>query len=276
MRKTVQLKTCRPSHFFGALLVLAAAGFSATPCSAAGDKSSAARAAQVDRLNEAGASHYARREYRQAIDFFSKALAIDPDPNLLFNIARCHERLGENQAAIDNYELFISTPGADAEGRGRAQAALTALRQSQQAASSTEPAAAPVANQTVVATAQVAEPTSSNVLPWLTLGGGAGLLALGATVYFIGAADHRKVTNANGFGDDDGVVDLTYSEAQDLVDSGDQKKMLGGVGLGIGGALLATYVILLTTDGSSAEPTDVAFSVVPSSSGAAFSFQGSF
>lgn len=275
MRKTIYSKFRRPSPAWGALLVLSSVAFAAMPCSAAaGEKPNASRAAQVDRLNEQGASHYARREYRQAIDLFSKALAIDPDPNLLFNIARCHERLGEIQAAIDNYELFLSTPGADAQGRSRAQEALTALRKTQApttAPSPTDSAAAPASPMTTTA-----EPQDSSLVPWLTLGGGASLLALGAAVYFVGVADHRKVTRANDFGRQNGVVDMTLGEAQELVDAGDLKKMLGGIGLGVGGALIATYVIMLTTDSSSVEPADTAFSILPSSTGAALSFQGSF
>lgn len=271
-------KFAQPHCNLATLLVAAALVLSSSPSQAAGADKSVAKSAQVDRLNEAGAGHYARREYRQAIALFSKALAIDPDPNLLFNIARCHERLGETQAAIDNYELFVSTPGADAQGRARAQTALAALRKSQEPPTSVAPpAVAPSTTAPTVATT-VASPSAgpSSAVSWATLGGGAALVLAGATFYGLGSSDHRKVTKADGFGEDGEVVDMSLARAEKLVESGDRKKLFGGLGLGVGAALVATYIVLVSTDDSSSEPTDVAFSILPSTEGAAVTFQGSF
>ena len=61
------------------------------------------RGARVSELNEAGAKYYSARSYRRAIEKFIEAYAIDRDPNLLFNIARCYEELGETAAAIEKY-----------------------------------------------------------------------------------------------------------------------------------------------------------------------------
>src|SRR5688572_30400720 len=75
-----------------------------------------ANQANVAQLNEEGAAFYAARDYRRAIEKFIQAYAIDTDPNLLFNIARCYEELGEVDAAIEKYETFLKTPGADTRG----------------------------------------------------------------------------------------------------------------------------------------------------------------
>src|SRR5688572_2447927 len=82
-------------------------------------KSSAAPAtgSNVAQLNEEGAALYAARDYRRAIEKFIQAYAVDTDPNLLFNIARCYEELGDVDAAIEKYETFLKTPGADTRGR---------------------------------------------------------------------------------------------------------------------------------------------------------------
>ena len=62
-----------------------------------------ADAARVTELNEAGARFYREKNYRRAIEKFIEAYAIDRDPNLLFNIARCYEELGDTRAAIEKY-----------------------------------------------------------------------------------------------------------------------------------------------------------------------------
>jgi tetratricopeptide (TPR) repeat protein len=256
---------------------LATASFS-SPVRAADDGASDARVAE---LNEAGAKHYAKRNYRQAIESFIEAYAIDHDPNLLFNIARCYEELGETGAAIEKYEAYIAAPGAEAEGRVRAENSLRALKQLKRdvpadddrapegSASPGEPAEIP------------AEEPSHGVSPivkWGTLGGGVLLTGLGATFYYLGAQDHAEVTDAAGYGDPNAVYPMTRSEAQALVDSGDTKKLLGGIGMGVGGALIVTSVVLFVTGGkpSSGETSGVAFHFAPGPRDVTASLSGRF
>lgn len=88
----------------------------------------ASRAATVQHMSEQGATYYQLRDYRRATELFQQAYGIDPDPNLVYNIARCYEALGDKQTAIEKYEIFISSPGADSKGRVRAQDAVRLLR----------------------------------------------------------------------------------------------------------------------------------------------------
>src|SRR6478735_6538118 len=83
--------------------------------------------ARITELNETGARAYAERNYRAAIEKFVEAYAIDHDPNLLFNVARCYEKLGDLPAAIEKYQAFLAAPGADTEGRVKANASLAEL-----------------------------------------------------------------------------------------------------------------------------------------------------
>jgi tetratricopeptide (TPR) repeat protein len=261
----------------GALILLGAPGLHAQTApepAAAGGKS-------VAQLNEEGTAFYQQRDYRHAIERFIQAFAIDPDPNLLFNIARSYERLGELDAAIEKYEQFLNTPGADASGRSRAQESLRQLRESKQGASAAPEAEAGGANEAAPLEAAPppgaddGEPGGPSALPWVVLGGGIAFTTVGVSLYLLGASDHNKVTDARGFGQDDAVVPMTRSEAQDLVSSGDTKKLLGGIGLGLGGALLTTYVVMLAT-GSSGGEHEVAFGVAPAAGGANMSLTGSF
>lgn len=271
----------KPLHrglLVGALISLMAPGLHAQ--TQAQPEAAPAGSKSVAQLNEEGTAFYQQRDYRRAIERFIQAYAMDPDPNLLFNIARSYERLGEVDAAIEKYEQFLNTPGADASGRSRAQESVRALRESKSASSAAPPAAsqgeaaAPASSSGASAPAQ--EDGGRSMLPWVVLGGGVVFTTVGVSLYLLGASDHNEVTDARGYGEANAVVPMTRAEAEDLVSSGDTKKLLGGIGLGVGGALLTTYVILLATSGSSSGPDDVAFAVAPTSGGASMSLAGSF
>lgn len=235
--------------------------------------------ASVAQLNEAGAALYAARDYRRAIEKFIQAYAIDPDPNLLFNIARCYEELGELDAAIEKYEAFSTAPGADTRGRQRARESLAALREARDVARPEPEPAVPRAADAGEATPSRAEELQGEaVMPWVALGAGVAFAAVGTTFYVLGARDHDEVTDASGFGERGQVVGMTRREASDLVSSGDTKKLVGGLSLGVAGVLAATYVVLRTTGDSAEAPPEprLGLNVSPKRGGASVSLQGSF
>jgi tetratricopeptide (TPR) repeat protein len=85
------------------------------------------------RLTDEGFELYKARDYRRAAEKFLQAYTLAQDSNLLFNIARCYEALGDPEAAIEKYESFLSTPDADVQGKRRATQAIRELRQSKSA-----------------------------------------------------------------------------------------------------------------------------------------------
>src|SRR2546423_3543909 len=99
--------------------------------------------AQAPALSDEGFALHRRGEYRRAVEKFLQAYALDPDANLLFNIARCYQTLGDVDAAVEKYEAFLANAGPDDPGRKRAAEALRALRRSRIAA--TPAGGAPVA-----------------------------------------------------------------------------------------------------------------------------------
>jgi tetratricopeptide (TPR) repeat protein len=264
--------------------LLLALGLCAAPASAANESRAAAPASQsnVAQLNEEGAALYAARDYRHAIEKFIQAYAVDSDPNLLFNIARCYEELGESDAAIEKYEAFLKTPGADARGRQRARESLAALREAADAArqNAAAPAGAPSREASAAAgsseTSQAEAPKGPSYLPWVVLGGSVAAAALGTTFYLMGVSDHNKVENAPGFGDPSAVTPLTHQQAQDLVDSGKSKKLIGGISFGVAGALAATYVVLLVSEDRPAASEGPSLALDWTPRGPSFSVQGSF
>lgn len=181
-------------------------------------------------LNEAGSALYAAGDYAGALRAFEQAYALVAEPNLLFNIAGCHERLGQRTQALEYYRWFLGSPSANPEGRRRAIAGLSRLE------------ARPPEN--TPAPGPEADPSSTTIWSLATLGTGIVFAGLGAALYLDGAHDHNEVTGAPGYGEITGSSSLTEVEAQALIDSGDTKKLLGALGFGIGGALITTHVVI--------------------------------
>lgn len=283
------MKTPSPLASTFAALTGIALALAGAPARAADHRASAPPASpgSVAQLNEEGAALYAARDYRRAIEKFIQAYAIDADPNLLFNIARCYEELGEAEAAIEKYETFLNTPGADTRGRQRARESLATLREAKNgAAGGAEVPVAPASSSMPAEAAPAASDSlrnehESSVLPWVVLGGSAAFAVLGTTFYLMGAGDHAEVTDARGYADPSSVAQLTRRQADDLVSSGDTKKLVGGISFGLAGALAATYVVLLVSgdDEGSSEPEPgpaLGFSLAPSRGGTSVLVQGSF
>jgi tetratricopeptide (TPR) repeat protein len=234
---------------------------------AAEPSSDDATSERVAELNESGAKLYADRNYRGAIEKFIEAYAIDHDPNLLFNIARCYEALGETDAAIEKYQAFVAAPGSDTDGRARAQESLKALEKLRAEGPAPNPSDdAPAADPQTEPSAEAA--SSGSLLPWVALGAGVVAAGVGTTLYVLGAEDHSRVTNAPGYGEPGSVHPMTEAEARALVSSGDTKKVIGGVALGLGGALIATGAVLFfLTDEKDApehDRTALSFTIDPS------------
>ena len=234
-----------------------------------------ARAASVQKLSEEGATLYQARDYRRANEKFQQAYAIDPDPNLLYNIGKCFEALGERAAAVEKYEAFLRAPGGDLQGRLKAQESLRVLKAQQQAQSA---ATAPHPTPAPTATADTADRGgATRTAAWVTLGGGVALAAGGTVVYLLGASDHNKVSSATNFDKPGQVVDMTEARANELRDSGTTKKTVGAVLWGVGGAAVVTAAVLFVVQGrAGASEGSVAVGAVPLPGGAAASLVGRF
>ena len=241
--------------------------------------------ARVVELNERGSSLYAEGDYRRAVELFLQAYAVDGDPNLLFNIAACYEGLGDRDGAIEKYRAFLADPNADPEGRPRAEGAIARLLANEGAQPPQAPleplvatAATPAASPPVASAASAATPagpasSTPRWLPWAALGGGAALGVAGVSIYMLGVADHREVTDASGYDDPNAVVHSSRESAEALVESGDTKKVVGATTAALGGAVILGYFLWRAFESSdeqgSGPPVDVALS--PSAASLAWS-----
>lgn len=57
-----------------------------------------------------GEALYLAKQYAEAIASFQKALAIQSDPNVLYNIAQCHRKLDHHREAKEYFEWFLRIP----------------------------------------------------------------------------------------------------------------------------------------------------------------------
>lgn len=73
--------------------------------------------AQFDDMIIKANSAYNSGDYKAAIEHFEVAYRIDPQPNIVYNIARVEEKLGRLEAAVKNYERFIVLDGASPDLR---------------------------------------------------------------------------------------------------------------------------------------------------------------
>jgi tetratricopeptide (TPR) repeat protein len=84
-------------------------------------------------------------EYRKAAEEFKAAYAIDPRPEMLFNIAQAYRLAGDKQEALDYFEKYLAAQ-PDGSGAVEAREHVTALKQqiADDAAHSTATPAPPI------------------------------------------------------------------------------------------------------------------------------------
>ncbi len=54
-----------------------------------------------------GSSAFEEEDYRRAIDWFRKSFELARSPELVYNIGRCYEELGQTDQAIYHYEMYL-------------------------------------------------------------------------------------------------------------------------------------------------------------------------
>lgn len=102
--------------------------FSMVPEKVAGGVVPAVNLPEARRQFKLGGGYFADLQYEKALKAFQESYRLSLKPDLLFNIAQCHSKLGEYEKAIEMFERFLK---ADPHG-GQADAVqgrIKALRQ---------------------------------------------------------------------------------------------------------------------------------------------------
>jgi hypothetical protein len=242
-------------------LAVSGLGFASQPAlaedSGAGPGGGEARPATespgFDALVEEAMGHYNARRYEPALELFERALAIHQEPELVYNIARSHERLLHREQAVDAYERFLEMPGTTGELRTRALSNLTALRQ-EIAALEAARRAAPVAGAgdqppDGSLAGAAGEPAGTEPPPatrrigalgisgYALLGGGAAIAVVGVVFWGLASASNSSFQDA-------GMSEDRLDLRDDVVTRG----LVGDVLFFTGIAALGTGVALVVVD----------------------------
>jgi tetratricopeptide (TPR) repeat protein len=130
-----------------ALLAAVAALTLFTPAVAHADS---ARLREARAHYEQAVADYNLDEYAPALAEFREAYRIKPDPSFLFNIAQCHRKLGQNDAALDFYRKYLRNL-PDAPNRADVERMIAELHAKENAAQpDATPPPAPVTAPTPV------------------------------------------------------------------------------------------------------------------------------
>ncbi|MGK0358944.1 MAG: tetratricopeptide (TPR) repeat protein [Bradymonadia bacterium] len=179
-----------------------------------------------------GTAAFQARDYPRALARFEKAFKLDSSPVLLFNIARCHEEMGDVAQARDNFRAYLervpdAADRADVERRIRVMQAV-ALR------STPPPPVAPRSEPPRSAPPRPAPPPDPPYLAWGVMAGG--VVATGVGLYLgLHAADAETQYTAE-------LRDAARKRR--LGDDAESAALRANVAFGIGGALLVGGAVL--------------------------------
>lgn len=79
-------------------------------------------------LIDEGTQAYDQGEFQVALEHFEETYRLFPHPDVLYRLALCHERLGNDDEAIQHYRLFLSAV-PDAKERGRVERTIALLEE---------------------------------------------------------------------------------------------------------------------------------------------------
>ncbi len=193
-------------------------------------------AQKVEILSSKGAQKYRDQDYRGAIEAFEQAYELEPVPNLLYNIAKCYEKLENWDRAISYYERFVVAPDVESDARQHALSQVQSLRQKTQSKPDSRPADSDNATAQAPYTPPTKEVGPDRTLSYIVLGSGAGLIAVGGVFGLLASQDETEFQNA-------APTDTTLRIA--ARDSGKTKAMVAD-GLFVAGgiaAIVGTYLL---------------------------------
>jgi tetratricopeptide (TPR) repeat protein len=199
---------------------------------------------------------YGAKDFKKAIEGFEKAHAIDPKVNLVFNIAKCHEALGENTQAIAKYTEFAETPGADAPSRAKALQTAKALQEIEDAKKPADPKKPESTGSSgggggggtvTPPPPPKAEPPSPSPFPWIMIGTGAAFGVAGG-VFAVLASGARSDAKNNCKGAPNAY--LCGANAADPLSNDGTYSLLADIGFGVGIIAVGIGVVSLLTRGA--------------------------
>jgi tetratricopeptide (TPR) repeat protein len=201
-------------------------------------------------LYRSGRAHYEAGRYREAIVDLKAALQLDPEsPNLVYNVARVSELLGDLSEAITYYERYLKLlPISETEERERIKIALKRLEGARQevisrAAEEKTGLKAP----SFPPSAPTPAPGKADALFWIAAGTGVAALATGAVMGVLALNRESQV------GDFVLGPDGNLDDRERLVSEGDSFAMAADITVAAGAGAMVAAVLLFFLRESEAE-----------------------
>jgi tetratricopeptide (TPR) repeat protein len=196
-----------------------------------------AHARAVALLNQS-AEHYREGRFTEAAELLREAYEIEPEPVLLYNLARALEGLGDLDGAVEAYEGYLEGE-PEANDRGAIEARLETLRRQIEALERVEepepePDPDPEPEGPILDDRGAEQEPSGGVspAPWIVAGvGGAGLIA-GAVLGVLAQLRH-----------DDAIVAQIQTERVALAAEADDLALGANIGFAAGGGILLVGLV---------------------------------
>ena len=181
-----------------------------------------------------GAAYYERANYTMALEEFQRAYRLEAAPELLYNMGRCHEGLGQLDRAIQRFEAFLKAK-PQADNATVVQERIKNLRQQlKERAPTPRPVAAdPAPAPEPPAPQRTREGATMKLAGWATLGAGAAVMVVGGILG--GMASQKTGEYEDGY-----ARHMAYAEAQELLDQAEGLETGMFVCLGVGAAAAVT------------------------------------
>lgn len=195
---------------------------------------------RANQLSAEGVAAYERGDFQGAIELLMQAYELSPQPNLVFNIGRVYEELGDLEQAQKFYTEFLTLPGVELETRAFAaervevirrvltQAQAKAQAEAQEGDDPPDPQVRPTADATQM------EPTTApppRGMPKLRIAGAATLAAGGAALIAAGVLGGIGASRAKQAGEEQLVADQNemLRDARSLAGAADGLFIAGGI-----------------------------------------------
>lgn len=211
--------------------------------SAQGDQED--KAEVVKDLSSRGTAKYRAEEYEEAIELYKQAYALEPVPNLLYNIARCYEKQKKYPEAIEYYEQFVVAPSVESEARQKALTRTENLREAIRAGDTINTKQDPEVVEKPVENPGTKK--KGRGLAFVALGVGVGALGAGGAFGYLARTDEAAFNEAT-----------TPDERREARDRGMRRAYTADALFGAGALVTVGGVILLVRRSASSDTPSAA------------------
>lgn len=173
---------------------------------------------------------YREGRFDDAATLLDEAYALQPEPVLLYNLARAREGAGDDDAAAEAYRRYLATEGTDDADASAARARLAVLDRRIEERRALEARAAEREARAVPAPASPPPPREVAIAPWIVAGGGALVILVGGVLGGLmlersGAAQNAPIQT-------DAVA--AQSQAESFAIAADVLYGIGALAIGVG------------------------------------------